>query len=93
MSQGPLGTTEIETTPATFSDAFAEYHIYIDNRTLTFLPSDSDSAQPATKKRPNHPIRPLTGRPDAIGSLLRPDYLAEIADLAGTLQLISAPAV
>ena len=89
VSHGPLGTTEVETTDTTHSEAFAEYHIYIDNRTLNFLPSDSDSAQSATNKRPNHQILPLTSRPDAIGGLLRPDYLAETADLTGTLQLIS----
>ena len=83
VSQGPLGTTEVETTPATLADAFVEYHIFIDNRPVYFLPSESDSDQPAATRRPVSPVRPQAAASDSVGGLLRADYLEDAVYVEG----------
>ena len=83
VSTGPLGTMEIETIPATLADAFAEYHIFIDNRPVYFLPNESGSDQPAATRRPVSPVRPQAAASDSVGGLLRADYLEDAVYVEG----------
>src|ERR1017187_7658683 len=43
MTQTPSGDLAIDTAPAELSDAFAEFHIYLENQPIYFLPPDSDA--------------------------------------------------
>jgi uncharacterized repeat protein (TIGR02543 family) len=85
VSIGFLGMMEIETAPARLADAFEEFHIFIDNRPLRFLPSDSGAPQPTALGTPTRQPRSETITPDSVVRLLRPDYLEEAA-LRGAAQ-------
>jgi hypothetical protein len=78
VSRGRGGALEIETSPATLADAFEEYHIYIDNRPVSFLPSESDAGQGAVPRAKARLILPESANSDAVGGLLRPEYLSGV---------------
>jgi phosphodiesterase/alkaline phosphatase D-like protein len=75
VSRNGLGETQIETVPADLLEAFAEYHIYLDNRRLYFLPSDSDSESPASALPMVGQPQPEELRPSAASGELLPEYL------------------
>jgi hypothetical protein len=76
VSRNGLGETEIETVSADLLEAFAEYHVYLDNQRLYFLPSESGPQSPASARPMVVQARPEElGLSPASGEVL-PEYLS-----------------
>ena len=78
------GEVQVSTLPADLTDAFVEFHLYIENRQVYFLPDQTDAETARPARRPA-----LTDRTDdrvsAIGEgRVRPEYLTGTAPAAVT---------